>query len=284
MAGPRLATQDTLAEAGWGKWELPLRPAPNGDGQGFMARIAVLSDIHGNQEAFEAVLHALGGDAIDRFIHLGDLVGYNANPRECLQLLQDRRVISVLGNHDLATLEEQMAERFNVLAYQAIKYVQRQLTAENLRYLRSLPRIEVLWDRYLLCHGTPESVDTYILNLFQAKRIFNLLRRSYSGIHICFFGHTHVQKLWLRNPQGKVTALESASDWVALQPDHHYLINPGSVGQPRQLDNRAHYLVFDSEREAVSFRAVPYDIGAAQRKILAAKLPEYLANRLSDGI
>jgi predicted phosphodiesterase len=249
-----------------------------------MARIAVLSDVHGNLEALEAVLEALQSEPVDHLIHLGDLVGYNANPRECLQLLQGYRVISILGNHDLATLEPHRAEGFNVLAYQAIKYVQTQLTAEDLRYLRSLPRIEVLWDRFLICHGTPESLDTYILNLFQAKRIFNLLRRSYEGIRICFFGHTHLQRLWLRDARGKVLASPIPPETVRLDAENMYLINPGSVGQPRQQDNRAHYLVFDSEGENVSFKAVSYDIRKAQEKILRARLPEYLASRLADGI
>ena len=249
-----------------------------------MSKIAVLSDVHGNLEALEAVLKALPAEGVERLIHLGDLVGYNANPRECLQLLQDQWAISILGNHDLAALEPQTAESFNVLAYQAIIYAQQQLTPENLRYLRSLPRIEVLWDRYLICHGTPESMDSYILNLFQAKRVFNLLRRSYAGIRTCFFGHTHMQKLWLCDARGKVSASPFFNEPVHLDQDNMYLINPGSVGQPRQQDNRAHYLVFDMELETVSFRAVPYDIHKAQQKILKARLPEYLASRLQDGI
>jgi predicted phosphodiesterase len=249
-----------------------------------MGRIAVLSDVHGNLEAFEAVVRALTADQVDRVMLLGDLVGYNANPRECIQLAQSRKFISILGNHDLATLEPSAAEGFNVLAYQAIKYVHSQLTKADLGYLRSLPQVEVLWGRYVMCHGTPESVDTYIFNLHQAKRIFNLLRRSFAGLRVCFFGHTHVQKLWLQDARGKVTAPAMTHTTVALDPEHMYLINPGSVGQPRQHDNRAHYLIFDRTTESVSFKAVPYDIGKAQQKIRRARLPEYLATRLQDGI
>jgi len=249
-----------------------------------MGRIAVLSDVHGNLEAFEAVVQALAVEQVDRVVLLGDLVGYNANPRECLRLAQRQGFLSILGNHDLATLEPSAAEGFNVLAYEAIKYVHSQLAAEDLRYLRALPRVEVLWDRYVMCHGTPESVDTYIFNPHQAKRIFNLLRRSFAGIRICFFGHTHMQRLWLRDARGKVTAPGIAHNTVILDPEHMYLINPGSVGQPRQHDNRAHYLIFDITTESVSFKAVPYDIGKAQQKIRQARLPEYLASRLQDGI
>ncbi len=249
-----------------------------------MGRIAILSDVHGNQEAFEAVLKVVATERVDRVIHLGDLVGYNANPRECLQLAQRQRLISILGNHDLATLEPSAAEGFNVLAYEAIKYVQRQLGADDLLYLRALPRVEVVDDRYVMCHGTPESVDTYILNPHQAKRIFNLLRHRFAGIRVCFFGHTHMQKLWSRDVRGKVIAPAMTHDTVHLDPDHMYLINPGSVGQPRQRDNRAHYLIFDCSNECVSFKAVPYDITKAQEKIRKARLPEYLAARLQDGI
>jgi len=249
-----------------------------------MERIAVLSDVHGNQEAFEAVLKALSAEDVRHIVHLGDLVGYNANPRECLQIARRSELTSVLGNHDLAILEPHTAEDFNVLAYQAIKYAQTQLTSPDLQYLETLPRARMLHDRYLICHGTPESIDSYILTLFQAKRVFNLLRSRFNGIRICFFGHTHVQKLWLRDPRGKVTSVAPNSPSFSLDPECMYLINPGSVGQPRQHDNRAHYLIFDSINERVSFKTVPYDISKAQHKIRQARLPDYLAARLQDGI
>jgi predicted phosphodiesterase len=249
-----------------------------------MARIAVISDIHGNLEAFVAVLRSIEGDRVDHVVHLGDLVGYNANPRECIHLLQEHRAISVLGNHDLAILEPKIAENFNVLAFQALHYSISQLTAVEKRYLQGLSRSEVLWDRYLICHGTPESLESYILNVFQAKRTFNLLRKHYAGVRVCFFGHTHVQTAWASDPRGKVFSPEDSAGELVLEPDHLYLVNPGSVGQPRQRDNRAHYLLFDSDRGVVMFRAVPYDIERAQSKIIKAKLPQYLAVRLQDGI
>lgn len=250
-----------------------------------MPRIAIVSDIHGNQEALEAVLKSIERDQVEYLVHLGDLVGYNANPRECLQLLQRRHAIGILGNHDLAILEPSTAQSFNVLAYQALEYSHGQLVSHDIRFLQGLPRIEVLWDRYLLCHGTPESIETYILNVFQAKRIFNLLRKRYEGIRICFFGHTHVQRLWVSDQRGKVfSPAHNPSGSISLEAENRYLINPGSVGQPRQQDNRARYLLFDTDQEVISFRAVEYDIRKAQKKILEARLPEYLAHRLEDGI
>lgn len=251
-----------------------------------MPRFAILSDVHSNLEALEAVLEAVESYHPDYVIHLGDLVGYNADPCKCLQILRDRKVISVLGNHDLAVLEPSIMDSFNVMAYQAIEYSRRQLGNADLRYLQLLPRVEVLWDRYLLCHGTPENLASYILNLFQAKRIFNLLRKSYQGIRLCFYGHTHQQKLWVSDPRGKVTAVPRATlaEPVELHPEYMYLINPGSVGQPRQKDNRAQFLLFDTEEEILQFQAVPYDIGKTQRKIHQADLPRYLAQRLQDGV
>jgi diadenosine tetraphosphatase ApaH/serine/threonine PP2A family protein phosphatase len=170
-----------------------------------------------------------------------------------------------------------------VLAHDAINYSIRQLDAGDFRYLRGLPRLEVLWDKFLLCHGSPENIEAYIVNLFQARRVFNLLRKCYGGIRVCFHGHTHVQKLWLCDRRGKVASSPDAFEPVRLEAENLYLINPGSVGQPRQGDNRARYLVFDSDANTIGFRAVPYDIGAARKKILEAKLPVFLADRLQTG-
>ena len=143
-----------------------------------MPQIAIISDIHGNLEALEAVLKAIETDGVRYIIHLGDLVGYNANPRECLHLLQTKRVISILGNHDHAVLEPDSADNFNVLAFQALSYSIRQLSQQDRQYLLGMPRTEVLWDRYLICHGSPESLETYIMNILQAKRIFRSYPRA----------------------------------------------------------------------------------------------------------
>jgi predicted phosphodiesterase len=249
-----------------------------------MARIAIFSDIHGNLEAFEAVLNALEAERVDHLVHLGDLVGYNANPHECLQLMQERRISSVLGNHDLAILEPRYAEGFNVLAYQALHYSERQLTSSDRGYLQGLPRSDILLGHYLLCHGTPENVESYILHVFQAKRVFNFLQKKHPGIRVCFYGHTHKQRAWIRDERGKVFSPNATPSSLLMEDGRRYLVNPGSVGQPRQGDKRAHYLVFDADSGIIHFRAVPYDIGKAQKKILEAGLPEYLALRLDEGI
>lgn len=245
--------------------------------------VAILSDIHGNLEALEAVLDAMESDGIKDMIHLGDLVGYNANPVECLQILRQRHVLSVMGNHDLGVVDPTSSRGFNVLAHEALRYVREQLKPIDKEYLGNFPRTKILNDRCMFCHGSPESIDSYILDVFQAKRAFNLMLKKFASVDVCFYGHTHIQKLWIRDQRGKVTASSVYSSMI-LESDAMYLVNPGSVGQPRQHDNRAHYLVFDPERRIVHFKAVPYDIEKAQKKILMAQLPEYLALRLKEGI
>lgn len=249
-----------------------------------MRRIGVLSDIHGNLEALEAVLQALEKDGVDHLIHLGDLVGYNANPRECLEVARRHGIRGVMGNHDLAILDSQVAQDFNVLAYQALQYSAGQLTEQDRRYLESLPATVTMLDRYLFCHGTPESVGSYILHVFQAKRIFNLLQKWHAPVHTCFFGHTHLQRVWIKDQRGKVTTPASTPGVLELHHEMRYLVNPGSVGQPRQGDNRAHYLFLDVVSREVHFRTVAYDIRRAQEKILRAGLPRYLALRLQEGL
>jgi predicted phosphodiesterase len=249
-----------------------------------MPRVGIISDVHGNLEALEAVLNAVQADGVEHVVHLGDLVGYNANPRECIHLVKERVITSVLGNHDLALLEPQYAEGFNILAHQALHYSRCQLSNGDKRFLEGLPRSDLLLGNYLLCHGTPESIGSYILHTFQAKRVFNLLQKSYAGIRACFFGHTHVQRVWMRDERGRVSSPQATNGFMAMENGKLYLVNPGSVGQPRQGDKRAHFIIFDADSGLIHFRAVHYDIPKTQRSIREAGLPEYLALRLEDGV
>lgn len=249
-----------------------------------MARVAILSDIHGNLEALESVLKAARAEGVESFWHLGDVVGYNADPKACLEVLRDCGARGVQGNHDLAALDPHIAESFNVLAYEAIHYTIQQLSSSHLAQLHTLPLCRTIEGGALLCHGTPETPHSYILNLYQARRIFNLMRKKFPDVHLCFFGHTHQQKVWVQDPRGKVISYDVSEKTLVLNPQELYLINPGSVGQPRQRDNRACFLIFDTDHYAVTFRAVPYDVKRAQEKILRAGLPEYLALRLQDGV
>ncbi len=245
-------------------------------------RLAVISDIHSNIEALEAVLAAIDAEHVEAILNLGDIVGYNASPNECLELLQRRPVLSLAGNHDLALLEEERAQHFNLIAYQALQWNRERVRQEFLNFFRSLPLVRE-GQGFLACHGTPSSAEAYIVYHFQGKRLLNFLRER-RNLRVCFFGHTHRRALWYRDIRGKVATLDLTGEKILLERDCLYLINPGSVGQPRDGNPEAAYAIYDDQEFSIHFKSVPYNIAAAQRRILAAGLPEFLAERLGQGI
>lgn len=245
-------------------------------------RLAIIADIHSNLEALESVLDHIRREDVDQLLNLGDLVGYNASPGDCLALLRSRTDIrNLAGNHDLALLEPERAQAFNIIAYQALMWCREQVDGEDLEFLRSLP-LNLETSGYWACHGTPTSTDAYIAYHFQGKRVLTALSKS-PGVRLCFFGHTHRRALWYRDIRGKVALQEITAPKVNLCREGHYLINPGSVGQPRDGNPEAAYAIFDDEEFSVHFKSAPYDISGAQRRILAAQLPPYLAERLALG-
>jgi len=246
-------------------------------------RIAVIADIHSNREALESVLTQIDQEGVEAILNLGDLVGYNASPNECLELLQGRNVWSLAGNHDLALLDPERAQYFNIIAYQALMWCRQQLRPEFLEFLQGLPLLREQPGSFLACHGTPASPDTYIAYHFQGKRVLkHLLRQAH--LPVCFFGHTHRRALWYRDIRGTVALRQISPTRMRLSPEEHYLINPGSVGQPRDGNPEAGYAIFDDEEFSIHFKSAPYDISGAQRRILAAGLPPYLAERLAQGV
>jgi len=246
-------------------------------------RLAIIADIHSNLEALEAVLARIPGEDVDAVLNLGDLVGYNASPNECLELLQSQKFFSLAGNHDLALLEPERAESFNIIAYQALMWSREQIHPGLLKILQALPLTQELGGRFLACHGTPTSADTYIAYHFQGKRVLNQMQKN-TPLKICFFGHTHRRALWYRDIRGTVASREISQPKVLLESEGHYLINPGSVGQPRDGNPEAAYALFDGEEFSIHFKSVPYDVAGAQRRIIAAGLPPFLAERLAQGI
>jgi len=244
-------------------------------------RLALISDIHSNVHALERVLAELRREGVDLTLNLGDLVGYNANPNECLELLRERPILSLAGNHDLALLDAARAENFNIIAYQAIIWSREQVRPEFREFFQNLPLTRE-GAGYLACHGTPTSTDSYISFHFQGKRVFNTIKAL--RLQVCFFGHTHRRALWYRDIRGKVATRPVGPENIHLDPACHYLINPGSVGQPRDGSPEAAYAIFDDQDFSIHFKSVPYDVAAAQRRILEAGLPEFLAERLVQGI
>ena len=245
-------------------------------------RLAVIADIHSNREALDSVLARIDQEGVDAILNLGDLVGYNASPNECLEMLQGRNVWSLAGNHDLALLDPERAQNFNIIAYEALMWCRQQVRPEFLEFLQGLPLLRKLPGSFLACHGTPANPDTYIAYHFQGKRVLKELYQ-HSDLRVCFFGHTHRRALWYRDIRGKVALRQIAPTTMKLSPEEHYLINPGSVGQPRDGNPEAAYAIFDNEEFSIQFKSAPYDVSGAQRRILAAGLPPYLAERLALG-
>jgi len=246
-------------------------------------RIAVLSDIHSNIEAFQAVVSDLE-HRTDRILNLGDLVGYNASPNECVELARDIGMHSIQGNHDQATCNLSLAESFNIFAQQAIVWTRSVISKNNVLFLHSLP-LTCRFTYALVCHGSPESTISYIDLPFQARATLKKMKKGFWGkAKICLFGHTHKRKIWHMDVRGKVAPVEIPVDGtVRLNEDDFYLLNPGSVGQPRNGDPRSSYFIFDTEDRTVKFRLVEYDVSSTIKKIVDAGLPEFFAERLLNG-
>jgi predicted phosphodiesterase len=248
-------------------------------------RILLLSDIHSNVEALEACLAA--APPTDATVNLGDIVGYGASPNEVTKRVRELGGVFVRGNHDKVVTGIDSVEGFNPVAGVAALWNREQLTSEHLAWLRALPKGPVLSEiagvQYV--HGAPDDEDRYVVTLEDAA-----LQLRQSSANITFFGHTHIQGAFLLR-DGLVQAVRPAyatvgkqETWdLQLESGLNYLINPGSIGQPRDGDWRAAFAIFDSEQRMVNFFRVPYQIRAAQEKILAAGLPARLATRLAAG-
>ncbi len=244
-------------------------------------RYLILSDIHANWEALEAVLdHARG--AYDTVLCCGDLVGYGADPNRAVDWARQQQVVTVRGNHDKACAGLDDLEWFNPVARSAALWTERALTSENLAYLRNLPRGPLSVEGFQILHGSPLDEDEYLVSTLAASQVTEYLETSLS-----FFGHTHVQGgfMFLRSGVRRIPPASTGIGSQALELEDAvlYLVNPGSVGQPRDADPRAAYVLYDPRVRRIEFRRVSYPIEKAQAKILSAGLPELLAARLATG-
>ena len=246
-----------------------------------MAPYLILSDIHGNYEALEAVLEDARG-RYDRILCLGDLVGYGADPNRVAEWAKSNVASIVRGNHDRACTGSDLLEYFNPSARASALWTRGTLTAGNSSYLEHLARgpLRVTPNGdggFDLVHGSPLDEDEYLMGVEDVQ-----LLSEYLETKLTFFGHTHLQGGFLLAARG---IKRIPPDRVLqLEPDYYYLINPGSVGQPRDGDPRAGYALYSPQERTVEFKRVPYDIGKAAAKILKADLPESLAMRLFEGI
>jgi predicted phosphodiesterase len=239
-------------------------------------RFAIFSDIHANLEAFEAALADARERKCTHFVCLGDVVGYNANPRECIERVRELDCPVVKGNHDEETTLSASSERFNELAERAIQWTRDNLTDQDKEWLRSLPLQKRVQD-FTIVHATLDTPGQwgYVFNSLDAAASF-----TYQRTTICFFGHTHVPMVFIRGQSG---VRQERREHTRIEHGRKYFINVGSVGQPRDGNWRAAYCVYDVENNLVELLRVKYDLATAQKKIADAGLPQPLADRLAIG-
>lgn len=245
-------------------------------------RYLIFTDIHGNLEAFNALLKFIQKRKIDHFVCLGDLVGYGASPNDTIQKVRSLRPLSIIrGNHDKAVSGFDSIETFNPIAAASIFWTKKKILRKNAEFLGHLKKgPQIVNDLFAICHGAPFDEDYYIFGEFDAAEAFDYLK-----LPLCFFGHTHFPFVYTkRDTAVEGTFLEGNSNEVKLEKGVTYLINPGSVGQPRDRNPRAAFAIYDSDLHVIKFFRLEYDIDDAQEKILKANLPPALAERLSLGI
>jgi predicted phosphodiesterase len=238
-------------------------------------RFAIFSDTHGNLEALEAVLADACKRKCTHFVCLGDIVGYNANPHECVERIRELDCPTVKGNHDEQASLSLSTSDFNELAERAIQWTRDNLTEEDKQWLRELPLQKKVRD-FTIVHATLDTPAQwgYVFNNLDAAASF-----TYQHTTVCFFGHTHVPMVFIRDEGVRREWI----DHIRIEPTKKYLINMGSVGQPRDGNWRAAYCIYDIENNLVEQLRVKYDLAVAQQKIIKAGLPRLLAERLALG-
>lgn len=238
-------------------------------------KFAILGDIHGNLEALNAVLKDAEEQGVTSYICVGDIVGYNANPAECLEKLRQMDFTCVKGNHDHYCSHDESLDDFHPLAANVIDWTRNQLTADEISYLKGLKYSRII-SGFTIVHSTLDMPDKwgYVFDSLEADANFN-----YQSTSLCFHGHTHIPVVYEK--KGRVSRLEF--EMVNISLGTKYFINVGSVGQPRDGNPDSAYAVYDMKAKTVELRRVPYDIKAVQDKIHQAGLPERLASRLEAG-
>ena len=238
-------------------------------------RIALFGDIHANLEALQAVLVDAEQQGCTDYVCLGDVVGYNADPAACLERVRAMNCPVVKGNHDEDASGTHSLDAMNPVAAAALEWTRQQLTEEQRLWLRRLRMVRQVED-FTIVHSTLDQPANwnYVTNRFDAMSNF-----SYQFTQVCFHGHTHVPRVYVKTDKVQEVPAES----VVIEEGSKYFINAGSVGQPRDGDWRACYAIYDLDHHLVVFRRVEYDIEMTQKKILDANLPPMLAERLADG-
>ncbi len=239
----------------------------------------IISDIHSNFDAFRVVYNKLSALNVDKVICLGDIVGYNAEPDRCVDRVFRISDYIVRGNHDKAVAGLTDIAYFNEVARDAVIWTRKNISEANLERLKRIKKGPLLIeDRYVICHGSPVDEDTYIFTERLVKEAFDHLSEHFPKANICFFGHTHVPLVY----EEGVGVLGPGSTFV-LKENKRYLINPGSVGQPRDGINKSSFGVFDDTTLTFTLFRIDYPIEKTKEKVINAGLPPMLASRLDSG-
>lgn len=242
----------------------------------------ILSDIHSNDEALAAVIARVRRKKFDKVVVLGDFVGYGANPNQIIERIRKikREKIMIRGNHDKVVVGTETGDLFNSVALEAARWTGTRLTPANWKYIEALPMGPAIVDGdFAVCHGSPLDEDAYIFSDIDAYMNF-----QQGPWKVCFFGHSHIPSIFtLERSAIRVEVVRGDRSKVVLDPRKRYLINPGSIGQPRDRNPNAAYAIFDSKERVVFFDRVSYDVGRAREKILKAGLPAMLGDRLPLG-
>ena len=244
-------------------------------------RALVVSDLHSNAEALRMVMNRVRRKKFDQVICLGDFVGYGAQPNQVLDTMRTIKgpKLYIRGNHDRVAAGLDQAEGFNTVAKTAAFWTRDHLSARNRHFLEKLPLGPLELEGVLICHGAPHDEDEYVFHEGHARDIF-----AASTAPFILYGHTHLPVIFSIDRMHRVHGVAVRDDVVVrLDREHRYLINPGSVGQPRDRNPAASFVIFDSKRLTVQFFRVPYDVAKTQASIIKAGLPAILAQRLALG-
>ncbi len=239
-------------------------------------KIAIISDIHGNFEALKAVLSDIDNAIVEKTISLGDVIGYGPEPEAVIQEIRQRKIPSIIGNHEMAVSDRQHLNWFNPMARRSLEITLEMLSGESLEFIRQLP-YSIVESGSRFVHGfPPDSAQTYLFRKtsYELKNTLSTMAEP-----ICFVGHTHdLEVVQYDNRKIERWPLEKAIH--TLKRENRYIINIGSVGQPRDGSNHAKYVIWDTEENTINVKFISYDIASTVAKIKAAKLPESHANRL----
>jgi len=241
---------------------------------------AVLSDIHSNLEALQAVLKDLASEKVHSFLILGDIIGYGPNPNECIEIVKKLQGTVIAGNHEGLLRKDFAVEQYNSLARESIRWTRKNILHENVKFIENLSYLKEM-PNFLIVHGSPRYPEEYLFNIQEVNEAFSYFQKRYPQFYLCFFGHTHKQAIWCK--QEDKVYLCQGEDTFHLSTQSYYLINPGSVGQPRDGSPEANYAIYDTSTQKLLLRKVPYNYQLTLKKILKVGLPPALGYRLGEG-